>query len=415
MKIILLKKWSRFAALSVIGLHLLGCAGIKSGTSTKKWVATWATAPMQIDRNNMPPEPGLSNNTLRQIVRVSIGGNLLKLRFSNKFSKASTHMKSVSIAVAKEDGSIDAATQKMLRFNGKNEVELLPNAEVVSDSLVYALAAGSRLAITIYFGDVSASITGHPGSRTNSYLLSGDRLADADFKGAVKAERWYVINGIDVKVAPEAAAIAVLGNSITDGRGSGTDKQNRWTDVLSERVLRLPATSKYGVLNLGIGGNCVVRGGLGPTALQRFDRDILAQSNVKWLIILEGVNDIGGIRRAEDVPAMVKSLTDAYSLMADKAHEKNIKVYGCTILPFAKSSYDTPFRLEAWRQVNEWIRTSKKFDAVIDFAKIMQSADDQSLLLSTAHTGDFLHPNELGYKMMGEAIDLNLFSGSKNL
>ncbi|MCH5719444.1 GDSL-type esterase/lipase family protein [Niabella hibiscisoli] len=303
----------------------------------KKWAGTWATAPQLVEPNNMPPKPGLDNNTIRQIVRVSIGGERLRLRFSNAFSKEPVTMKTVAIAVAKEGSLIDASTQKILKFNATESVTMQPSGEVYSDPLTFKLAPGSKLAITIYFGDTSPGTTGHPGSRTTSYILTGNQIGSADFANAVTTDHWYVINSIDVEADAKSFAIAALGNSITDGRGSGTNMQNRWTDILSERLLHNTATKGVGMLNLGIGGNCVLRGGLGPTALSRFDRDILSQTGVKWLLILEGINDIGGIRNAEQAPKVAQELIEAYSLMADKAHARGIKVYGCTILPFEKS------------------------------------------------------------------------------
>ena len=376
---------------------------------TVNWVGTWSTAPQLIEPNNMPPSPGLTNNTLRQIVRVSIGGELLRLRFSNIFGEKPVAMKSVAVAISHEESAVYAATQKQLTFRGNSDIIMQPGEEVISDPVSFSLSAGSKLAITIMFGETSATVTGHPGSRTTSYILAGDHVTSVDFAGAVKTDHWYVINGIDVEAPTEAAAIAVIGNSITDGRGSGTNKQNRWTDILSERLLNNTATDNYGVLNMGIGGNCVVRGGLGPTALNRFDRDILSQHGVRWLLILEGVNDIGGAETEEIAAQTANELIDAYSLMIDKAHAKGIKVYGCTILPFASSFYDSPFRREARNKVNAWIRNSGKFDAVIDFDYVVRSTDDPEAMQVNLHDGDFLHPNESGYKKMGEAIDLNLF------
>ena len=373
------------------------------------WVGTWSTAPQLVEPNNMPPDPGLTNNTLRQIVRVSIGGDLLRFRFSNTFSEQPVTMKSVTIANSCNGSVVDVSTQKPLTFQGERNVTMQPGEIVISDPVVFSLTAGSRLAVTIYFGETSATVTGHPGSRTTSYILTGDQSASVDFSKAIKTDHWYVINGIDVEAPPEAAAIAILGNSITDGRGSGTNKQNRWTDVLSERLLNNAATSRYSVLNLGIGGNRVIHGGLGPTALDRFDRDILTQSGVRWLLILEGINDIGGAKTEETALQVVNDLIDAYSLMIEKAHAKGIKVFGCTILPFEGSFYDTPFRQEARDKVNDWIRNSGKFDAVIDFDQVMCSAAAPKKMQSDLHDGDLLHPNELGYKKMGEAIDLHFY------
>lgn len=394
------------------------CVLITSCNSSKRsviikpenWVGTWATAPQLVEPGNMPPQPGLTNNTIRQIVRVSVGGEKLRLRFSNVFSKQPVTIKSVAIAAPKEGSVIDIATQKQLKFGNSGSVVMQPGSEVFSDPVSFKLAPGSLLAITIYFGETSATVTGHPGSRTTSYILEGNQIASAAFKGAVTTDHWYVINGIDVIASSDAFAIAALGNSITDGRGSGTNRQNRWTDILSERLLNNETTKNTAVLNLGIGGNCVLRGGLGPTALSRFDRDILSQSNVKYLLILEGINDIGGIKNAEAAPGIAQELIDAYSLMADKAHAKGIKVYGCTILPFETSFYDKPFRQLARDIVNEWIRTTSKFDAVIDFDKIMRNPDDVKKILPALHDNDWLHPNEDGYKKMGESIDMKLFT-----
>ena len=400
----------RFVSVMLVMLLLLGNANAKTRFKSQiTWTGSWTTAPQMVEPNNMPPAPGLTNNTFRQIVRVSIGGDVVRVRFTNIFSKQSVTMKSVAIAVSKEGSIVEASTQSKLKFSGENQVTLLPGTDVVSDPLKFKLAPGSRLAITIAFGETSADITGHPASRTTSYILPGDQVLSADFAGAVPTDHWYIINGIDVKTSSKASAIAVLGNSITDGRGSGTNKQNRWPDILSNRLLKNPKTSQYGVLNLGIGGNCVVRGGLGPTALNRFDRDILSQKNVKWLIISEGINDIGGIHTAEDAPKLVEDLISAYKQLIDKAHAKGIKVFGATILPFAKSFYDKDFRQQARDSVNSWIRNSGCYDKVIDFDALMRQSDDPKTILPDVHSGDFLHPNEAGYKKMGEFIDLNLF------
>ena len=405
----------RIIFLSVF-IFVLGCksnqlAKTESSykASTQNWVGTWATAQMLVEPNNMPPPPGLTNNTLRQIIRVSIGGKQLRLRFSNIFSDQQTVLKSVSIANVVDAPSIDAGSQKTITFKGNSEITLSPEQEVFSDAFDFLLQPGQLLAITIHYGTASQKTSGHPGSRTTSYILEGDNLNNTAFSGAVKTDHWYSIMGVDVIAPKKSASIVCFGNSITDGRSSGTNKQNRWTDILSARLLANKNTEHIGVLNLGIGGNCVVRGGLGPTALDRFDRDVLSQAGTKWLILLEGVNDIGGIKRVEDAPVLAQELIDAYKVMIEKAHAKGIKVYGCTILPFEKSFYDTPYRQEVRDIVNAWIRTNSGFDALIDFDKAMASEPGSKTILANMHDGDFLHPNELGYKRMGETIDLGLF------
>jgi len=381
----------------------------QSKSKTENWVGTWACAQMLVEPNNMPPAPGLSENTLRQIIRVSIGGKRMRLRFSNIFSDQQTVLKSVSVANVIDAPIVDAKTQKELRFNGKSDITINPEQDVFSDAFDFELQPGQLLAITIHYGSTSQKTSGHPGSRTTSYILEGDQIQNEAFDGAVKTDHWYSIMGLDVVADKSAANIVCLGNSITDGRGSGTNKQNRWTDILSARLSANKKTEKIGVLNLGIGGNCVVKGGLGPTALNRFDRDVLSQKGTKWLVILEGINDIGGIKNPEDAPIKAQELIEAYKVMITKAHKKGIKVYGCTILPFQKSFYDAPHKQEARDIVNAWIRNSKAFDAVIDFDKAMVSEEGSKTILSNLHDGDFLHPNEAGYLKMGETVDLNLF------
>ncbi len=377
--------------------------------STQKWVGTWTTAPQLVEPHNMAPEPGLSNSTIRQILRVSLGGDELRLTLSNEFSTSPTTIKSATIAVSEKGSSIDPNTIKTLKFNKKEQVTMQAGENITSDVLKFDLQPRMDLAITIHFGEVSPDVTGHPGSRTTSYILSGNQVANRDFEDAIKTDHWYIINAIDVKAPEEAAAIAILGNSITDGRGSGTNKQNRWPDILSERLLNTPETDHIAVLNQGIGGNCVLRECLGPAAINRFERDVLSQHGVEWLIILEGINDLGQTPDSTSAAEVAQDLITAYDQMIEKAHENGIIVYGATILPFNKSFYHEDYRQVARNTVNDWIRNSGRFDAVIDFDKTMRNPEDTLTIKSDLHDGDFLHPNEKGYKRMGESIDLSLF------
>ncbi|MEO9172218.1 MAG: SGNH/GDSL hydrolase family protein, partial [Mucilaginibacter sp.] len=248
------------------------CCSKELPVPPKKWVVTWGTAPQLVEPKNMPPAPGLTNNTLRQVVCVSIGGKRLRMKFSNDFSKDPVTIKSLQIAVSTGGDAIDKGTIKTLEFDGKSAVTMEAGAEVTSDPVLFNLKPRMEVAITIYFGETSATVTGHPGSRTTSYLLAGDQTSPGgDFANATKTDHWYVINGIEVEAPKSAGTVAVFGDSITDGRGSGTNKQDRWPDVLAMRLLENPATKYVGVLNLGIGGNCILKGGLGPTGLDRFD------------------------------------------------------------------------------------------------------------------------------------------------
>ncbi len=384
---------------------------IDTSSSATKWVGTWSTAPQLVEPGNNPPSPGLSNNTLRQIVRVSLGGDRLRMRLSNEFSTNPVTIHAAHIAVSTGGSSIDTSTDKVLYFNGNMECTIAPGTAITSDPLELALQPRTDVAITIYFGNTSPDVTGHPGSRTTSYLLPGNEVSKVDFSGAVTTDHWYNINAIDVLAPSTAACVAILGNSITDGRGSTTNLQNRWTDVFSESLLKDSSTQQVGVLNLGIGGNCVLSGGLGPTGASRFDRDILNQQGVRWAIVLEGVNDIGRVSSAPSATTTANNLIAAYRQMVAKAHAKNIRIYGCTILPFNGNSYYNQFSESCRNTVNQWIRATGNYDGCIDFDRVMRNPQDTTRLVST-YQNDGLHPDAAGYKTMGESIDRQLFTGS---
>ncbi len=380
--------------------------------SASKWVGTWAAAQQLVESGNMPPSPGLTNNSLRQVVRVSIGGDTIRLKLSNEFSSNSVTIKSVQIAASTGSSKIDTATNKEFKFNGSAEVIINRGDAVTSDPIAFTLTPRMDVAITIYYGQTSSTITGHPGSRTTSYIISGNNTAVKDFTGAVTTDHWYNINSIEVITDSSSACVAVLGNSITDGRGSTTNMQNRWTDIFSESLLKDSTTDKVGVLNMGLGGNCVLAGGLGPTGVSRFDRDILSQAGIRWAIVFEGVNDIGSVKNSEASSRIANNLIDAYKQMIAKAHNKNIRIYGGTIMPFKGNSYYNQYSEECRNAVNKWIRTKGNFDACIDFDKIMRDPQDTAKLLLPAYQNDGLHPDAAGHKLMGESVDINLFTGA---
>ena len=389
------------------------CYGQQTGTPApgKKWVGTWSTAPQLVEPGNMPPSPGLTGNSLRQVVDVSIGGDTLRVKFSDEFSTSAVTMKSVRIAVSAGGSSIDTSTEKELQFAGSPDVTMAAGEAVISDPIAFHLTPRMQLAITIYYGQTSSTVTGHPGSRTTSYILAGDESSSSSFAGAVTTDHWYNINTIDVLAPSTAACVAILGNSITDGRGSTTNLQNRWPDILSERLLQDSSTQEVGVLNMGIGGNCVLAGGLGPTGVSRFDRDIISQSGVRWAIVFEGVNDIGGVHSATAASTVASNLIAAYKQMIVKAHAENIRIYGATITPFKGNGYYNHYSESCREIVNEWIRTPGNLDACIDFDRVMRNHQDTLSLVST-YQNDGLHPDTTGYKKMGGSIDLSLFTGA---
>jgi len=400
-----------FRMCATLCLVLISCSIFATPPT---WVGTWSTAQQRLRSSEMPPSPGLNNNSLRQVVRVSIGGNTLRFRFSNEYSTSAVTMKSVQIAASTGSGAINVSTNKELKFNGKPEVTMDAGTTFISDPIAFKLAPRMDIAITIYFGETSTVLTGHPGSRTTSYLLAGNTTTNTDFTGAVSTDHWFCIDAIDVLTPSTAGCVAILGNSITDGRGTTTNMQNRWTDILSERLLANRGTEHVGVLNLGIGGNSVVAGGIGPTGANRYDRDILNQSGVRWAIVFEGVNDIGSIRTSESAVKTTNNLIDAYKQMIIKAHNKNIRIYGATIPPFNGNSYYNQYSDSSRNAVNEWIRHSGNYDGVIDFCKTMANPQDTTSLITT-YQNDHLHPDAPGYKKMGESVDLKLFIGGNTI
>ncbi|MGH7953445.1 MAG: SGNH/GDSL hydrolase family protein, partial [Limisphaerales bacterium] len=281
-----------------------------------------------------------------------------------------------------------------------------PGKAVFSDPFKFNLPALTNLAVSIYFGNISATtINGHPGSRTTSFIQAGNVISAASMPSASKTQHWYIITGVDVLASSSSKALVVLGDSITDGRGSTTDENNRWPDDVAARLQANSATANVAVDNMGIGGNGIF-GGLGPSAEARFDRDVLDQNGVRWLIIFEGVNDIGGGRN----PAIATNLIAAYQQFIDKVHAHHLRVYGATITPFGKSFYDSPSHEAEREAVNAWIRTNHLFDAVIDFDAAVRNPAAPTQLRADYDSGDHLHLNPVGYHAMANAIDLNLFT-----
>jgi lysophospholipase L1-like esterase len=380
---------------------------IQSSAADQHWVGTWGCAPQLTERNNLPPVP-LANSTLRQFVHVTIGGKHARVRFSNAYGTNAVNINSAHVALASGkgsagNGSIDVSTDKALSFHAAPSVVIPPGEAVWSDPFDYDLPPVTNLAISIFLGSVSAAtINGHPGSRTTSFIMAGNALSAPNMAAASNTAHWYIITGVDVLADSSNRALVILGDSITDGRGSTTDANNRWPDDLAARMANNPASARVGVLNMGIGGNGIF-GGLGPSAEKRFDRDVLNQSGARWVILFEGVNDIGGGRTEA-------ALTNAYARLIDKAHARNMLAYGATITPFDGNGYYTDAHEAVRQAVNNWIRTSGKYDAVIDFDAAVRDPATPTKLRSPCNSGDGLHLSPAGYQAMANAIDLGLFS-----
>jgi lysophospholipase L1-like esterase len=407
-----------FTALA-FALATPGMAATHSKPAQTVWTGSWATSQQIPEPANALAPDDLRDATLRQIVHLSLGGSTLRVHLSNAFGTEPLRFTSVHIAqpLSPATARIDPATDHALTFSGHPEVIIPAGAEYISDPIDYTVAPLSSLAITFHLDQPPAEQTGHPGSRATSYLVHGDQVSTADLPDAKKIDHWYQLAEVDVAAPPGGAAIVTLGDSITDGHAATTNGNDRWPDVLAERLQASAKTRTLGVLNQGIGGNHLLTDGLGPNALARFDRDVLAPSGAKYVILLEGVNDLGGLARIAEVSqqehdTLVHRILDAYRQIVLRAHDREIKVIGATILPYTGSDYYHPGPLsEADRQaINQWIRTPGNFDAVIDFDKVTRDPAHPDRLLPAYDSGDHLHPSPAGYRAMGEAIPLSLFT-----
>lgn len=413
-----MKSARKFLAVAAI---LLACSALSERAASSPatvWVATWGASQQIPEPQNSLPSDDLRDATVRQIFHLSLGGAALRVHMSNAFGTEALHVTSVHIArpLSPSSPAVDPATDRALTFAGKPEVSIPPGAEFVSDPIDFPVVPLSNLVVTFHLDTPPAPETGHPGSRATSYYVHGDAGSAATLTDPKQINHWYQVSEIDVQAPPTAAAIVALGDSITDGHGATTNGNDRWTDVLAQRLQSSQDTKNIGVSNQGIGGNHLLTDGLGPNVLARFDRDVLAPSGVRWVIVFEGVNDLGGLARDGEVSsdvhaALVQRVIAAYEQIIARAHAHGLRVYGATITPYVGSNYYHPGPLsEADRQaVNQWIRAAGHFDAVIDFDAVVRDPQHPDQLLPAYDCGDHLHPSPAGYKAMADAIPLGLF------
>jgi lysophospholipase L1-like esterase len=380
------------------------------------WVATWGSSQQIPEPQNEVPLEDLRDATVRQIFHLSIGGSALRVHLSNAFGTEALRFTSVHIArpLSTSSPAIDPASDRALTFAGKPDATLPPGAEFISDPVYMDVPPLSDLAVTFHLDAPPSRESSHPGSRATTYYVHGDSTGAATLLEPKHVDHWFQISEIDVQTTGYAGTIVVLGDSITDGHGATTNGNDRWTDVLATRLQASPQTRNIGVSNQGIGGNHLLTDGLGPNALSRFDRDVLAPAGVRWLIVFEGVNDLGELARTAEVPpadhaALVERVLAAYRQLIERAHTHNLRVFGATITPYAGSDYYHPSPTsEADRQaVNQWIRGH--FDAVLDFDAIVRDHAHPDQLRAAFDSGDHLHPSPAGYKAMAESISLTEF------
>ncbi|EPE28153.1 SGNH hydrolase [Glarea lozoyensis ATCC 20868] len=392
---------------------------------TNHWVTSWTSMPQLVEPDNLPPSPFKSGNavfndaTLRQTLHMSLAFDRVRLQISNTFGGTDLTITAASLALPRTDkagvNNIHIETLKPLTFsNGSPSITIPKGKTAYTDPLdFYHIAAQSTLSVSLYLknGQSGTSITGHPGSRTTSWMASGNKVNETDVTGA-STKHWYFVSAVEAWVPSNTSALVILGDSITDGRGSTDDGNNRWPDML---LARMPAAgiTNVGVVNQAAGGNAVLSGGLGPTLLSRYTRDGITQQGVKYLMIFEGVNDIGGSSTDASTQSSIGDrLISAFKQITSDAHKAGLITIGATITPFGGSgqSYSNPEREKTRVKVNKWILNSGgAFDKVVDFAAAVGNPGNVAQLANKYDGGDHLHPNVDGYITMANAFDMSIF------
>jgi lysophospholipase L1-like esterase len=378
--------------------------------------------PQLTEPGNMPPAPFTGDGvvfvdtTLRQTVHLTVGGPTLRMRFSNAFGATPLPITSAAVALPVDGragvSGIRPGTSRPLTFGGRRAVTVPPGAQIVSDPVPFLVGSGSNLTVSAYFqqgqagapGQVPVALTSHPGSRTTSWLTLGDVAEKPDMPGAVGVDHWYLISGVEVESS--ATGLVIVGDSLTDGRGSTTNGNDRWPDQLFARL------AKTAILNQAAGGNRVLNDGLGPSVLARLDRDVLATSGADRMLLFEGVNDIGTAAATDEAQRqLVADLLVAYEQIVVRAHAVDIPVFGATITPFGgNTGYDDPdgLRERSRQAVNAAIRRGRLFDAVVDFDVAVRDPAVPRQLLPAYDTGDHLHLNPAGYATLARAVPARL-------
>jgi lysophospholipase L1-like esterase len=383
--------------------------------------------PQLTEPANLPPAPFnqsgvvFQNSTIRQTVKVSLDAESLRLEISNAFGGSDLPITAVTLAMPSNQTAgirtIKADTVKTLTFSGSESIIIPNGASVFSDTVQFPVSAQSLLSISIYLqrGQTTNLITSHPGSRTTSYFVAGNHVATADLVGAASADHWYFINSIEAQLNESSSTIAFVGDSITDGRGSTVNGNNRWPDQLLARMQNTTTLDNVAILNVAAGANRILADGLGPNALGRIDRDVISHAGVCYAIIFEGVNDIGTAPTDSGSQQRVGDrLIQAYQQMIMRIRRHGILVFGATITPMTGpgQAYGDPNREKTRQRINEWIRSAGKFDAVIDLDAAVRDPKKPEQLLELYDTGDHLHLNAEGYRAMAAAVDLALFERS---
>ena len=380
-------------------------------SASTNWVGTWATSAFGGDAWHTVPT--LVDSTLREVVHTSIAGTQVRVRLTNEFGIEPLRVGAASIATSAGEGSIDAATAHDLTFAGSPSIVIPPGAEVLSDPVPMATPAFADLAVSLYLPLQQVSdVSVHSGAQQDNYIVTGNHVREASLTAPVIVPSWFFVKGVDVEpAASHAGAVVAFGDSITDGALSTQNANHRWPDYLAARLKANPATANLSVLDQGIGGNCILIHCVGQNALARFDRDVLAQTGVKYLIVLEGINDIGRLHSPNlpEYKLTAEDLEQGLMQLVARAHVHGIKVFGATLTPYKGAGYFTEKGEQIREALNQWILTSGVFDGTIDFDKATRDPANPLVFSPQADGGDHLHPKDPGYQIMGDAIDLSLF------
>ncbi|WP_242107985.1 SGNH/GDSL hydrolase family protein [Luteimonas aquatica] len=397
-------------ALGAPAQALAGAAKAEDG-----WIATWGAAPVS---EGAPLEAG----SIRQVVRTSIGGSAVRIRLSNLFGDAPLTLGPVRVAKAADGSAIVEGSGQAVTFDGKPTLTLARGASALSDPVALPVGALERIAVSLYLPQGAKRPTIHGAASQDAFFAPDEATAATAFPAGEPEDRRYFLTDVEVAAAAGARAIVALGDSITDGVGSTQNGDARWPDLLARRLQADPALADIAVVNSGIAGNRIVNDGAapyrGPSSLSRLDRDVLDKPGVRWVLLLQGGNDISAsdVLAAPEQKVSAQQIIDGMKTLIARAHARGLKIWGATLLPRANTEFPappTPAALAKREQVNAWIRDSGAFDAVVDFDKVMRDPAHPDRLLPAFDSGDHLHPNDAGYKAMAEAIDLTLFDAGK--
>jgi len=396
---------------------MLECfAAIAAAQNTEHWVTTWATAQQLVPQPPLP-EPGskvpatLKNQTVRMVARTSLGGRRVRIQVSNAVGSKPLVIGNAHIALRDKAAAIVPMSDRALTFGGRSTITVPPGALIVSDPADLAVPKLTDLAISLYLPQDTGTPSIHPIGLHTNYVVEGNVTGKTSLDASATTTAYLWLSSVDVLAPANTGAIVAFGDSITDGFKTTIDKDQAWPTLLAKRLAATKSTEMLGVLNLGIAGNRVLRDGAGVSALARFDRDVLSRAGVRWMTLLEGINDITfsalPVFSTEVVTA--EDLIGGYRQLIERAHMHGIKVAGATIMPVGGvSTYRESG--EAVRQaVNQWIRSSGAFDAVIDFDALMRDPEDSKRLRPEFDPGDHVHPDDKGNERMAQAIDLAIF------